>query len=87
MAYSKAPAQNVTFSPNARLPACATGANVQVWDAASGEPISTLKGHIGIVRSVSFSVDGSRLVTVDSTGVGKEWPCPRTRYHSSRFAA
>ena len=35
----------------------------KVWDARTGAEILTLKGHTMGVRSVSFSPDGSRIVT------------------------
>ena len=36
---------------------------VRVWDAVTGEVISTLTGHSDRVWSVSFSPDGSRIVS------------------------
>jgi len=39
---------------------------IKVWDAATGQETLTLTGHSGPVASVSFSPDGSRIVS----GVG-----------------
>ena len=36
---------------------------MQVCDAVTGEVINTLTGHSGYVYSVSFSPDGSRIVS------------------------
>ncbi len=36
---------------------------VKVWDAATGEPILTLKGHMGWITSVATSADGRRLAS------------------------
>ncbi len=36
---------------------------VKVWDAATGEPILTLKGHTGRTTSVAISPDGRRLAS------------------------
>jgi WD40 repeat protein len=71
----KAPAQSCTFSPNGKLLAAGVGPNVQVWDA-SGVESQTLKGHLALVTGVAFSADGSRLASVDSAGVVKEWATP-----------
>ena len=35
---------------------------VKLWDAATGQELLTLKGHIGWVTSVAFSPDGRRIV-------------------------
>ena len=34
-----------------------------MWDAASGEELASLRGRDGIVTSVAFSPDGSRIVS------------------------
>ena len=36
---------------------------VIVWDAVSGQPIHTLKGHTRKVSSVAFSHDGKRIAS------------------------
>src|SRR5262249_31689684 len=39
---------------------------VRVWDARTGATLAELKGHTGAVTSVSFSADGTRLLTAGS---------------------
>ncbi len=39
-----------------------------VWDAATGKRLLTLSAHIGTIRSVSFSPDGSRIATAADGG-------------------
>ena len=34
-----------------------------MWDARTGTALLELKGHTGAVTSVSFSPDGTRIVT------------------------
>jgi serine/threonine protein kinase/WD40 repeat protein len=45
----------------------------EVWEAATGKLLRTLKGQVAPVAGVAFNGDGTRLVTVDLTGVVKEW--------------
>ncbi len=68
---------NAAFSPDGRLIATGgtvkgTGQNVVViWDARTGEQLRELEGHTGDINDLSFSPNGSRLVTVaaDETGI------------------
>ena len=36
---------------------------VSIWDAADGKELTTLRGHEGIVRTLSFSPDGKLILT------------------------
>ena len=51
---------NVSFSPDG-MRIITVGAEVYVWDSATGQPIMAMKG--GAVQSASFSPDGTRIVT------------------------
>ena len=46
---------------------------IHVWDVASGQEISTLRGHSGIVWSLAFSPDDQMLVSVSSEGTARIW--------------
>jgi Periplasmic binding protein/WD domain, G-beta repeat len=46
---------------------------VRLWNAASGEPVRTLAGHLDAVWSVSFSPDGQRLVSASRDGTARIW--------------
>lgn len=59
---------SVSFMPNGKVLASASGDKVHLWNAATGELLSTLKGHLGPVLSVSFSPDGKTLA---SSGKGE----------------
>jgi WD40 repeat protein len=67
--------RNATFSPDGKLLAGGAGPNLQVYDVA-GKELWTLKGHTALVTDVAFSADGSRVVSLDSTGVVKVWATP-----------
>jgi hypothetical protein len=44
-----------------------------VWDASSGQPLLTLKGHLSYVLSVAFSPDGRRIATGGFDNTAKVW--------------
>ncbi len=45
------------------------GQEIRLWNANTGEPIKTLKGHTSVVNSVVFSPDGSTI----ASGSGHWW--------------
>ena len=46
---------------------------MKVWDASSGEGMSTLEGHVRSVSSVCMSADGLRIVSVSRDRTVKVW--------------
>ncbi len=52
----------VDFNQMSTLLVTASGTMIKLWDARSGDLVSTLLGHTGKVNSAVFSVDG-RLIT------------------------
>jgi WD40 repeat protein len=46
---------------------------VVLSDVASGTKLKTLRGHTGVVRSLAFSPDGSKLVTASYDNTAKIW--------------
>lgn len=69
--------RSLAFTPDGAILAAAGGDAedyaIHVWDAASGQTISTLVGHAGIVWDVKFSPDGRTLASVSSDGTAKIW--------------
>jgi WD40 repeat protein/tRNA A-37 threonylcarbamoyl transferase component Bud32 len=61
----------VAFSPDGqRLAYGVAGQGVTVAQVTTGEPLFTLRGHAGGVRSVAFNPDGQRLASSGASGDG-----------------
>jgi WD40 repeat protein len=52
---------------------------VRVWDAKSGQRISTLGHHSGGVTSIALYPDASRALSVGDDGRIKSWAIPAAR--------
>jgi WD40 repeat protein len=64
----------VSFSPNGKLLATASGDNtVKLWDTSTGLEIKTLRGHTDWVLGVSFSPNGKLLATASADNTVKLW--------------
>jgi WD40 repeat protein len=67
--------EDITFSPDGKRIAGATGDSVVLWEAATGRDILTLKSPVTFSRllSVSFSPDGRRLAAANTVGTVLVW--------------
>lgn len=76
--------RQIVFSPNGELMAASRGTypSVVLWDAATGEQITTLRGHDEPVRSLAFNIQGTLLASgagnlsalrSDSVETGELW--------------
>ena len=64
---------SVSFSPDGAILALGSGPLVELWDTATRERVATFAGHTRSIKSVSFSSDGTLLVSSDSNGKVKLW--------------
>jgi WD40 repeat protein len=66
---------------------------VSVWDARPSKPHLTLKGSTGLITDMTFSPDGTRIVTGGSDGTAKVWdtgtgvPQLELKTHTDRIAS
>ena len=75
-----------TFGPaSERVVSVSRDRTARVWNARTGDVISTLEGHEGPVHSAVFSPDGTRVVTASDDGTARVWTRRRER-SCSRFS-
>ena len=65
--------KSVTFGPNGRKLATASGLEVWLWNVITGEHKATLNGHTGEVWIVRFSPDGKTIATGSSDKSVRLW--------------
>jgi WD40 repeat protein len=73
-ARSKVTTASVGFSPDSKTVATGNYDGVgQLWDAATGKELATLRGHPRSINHVAFSRDGKTLATASGDRTVKLW--------------
>lgn len=63
----------VSFSPDAKRIISADGNDINIWDASSGKKLRTLSGHDDTIWSMSYSPDGTRIVSGGDDKTVRVW--------------
>lgn len=65
---------SLAFSPDGRSLLVSRGDPlIALYDAASGALQTTLRGHAGAVRALTFSADGRRMISASADGTARVW--------------
>jgi WD40 repeat protein len=69
-----APVRACAFSPDERrIVSASADHTLRIWDAGTGDLLSTLIGHTGPVWALAFSPDGRRIVSASADHTLKVW--------------
>ena len=64
----------VAWSPDGtRIVSGSYDRSIQIWNAATGEHISSYQGHSDEVRTVAWSKDGTRIVSGSADKTAQVW--------------
>jgi WD40 repeat protein/tRNA A-37 threonylcarbamoyl transferase component Bud32 len=69
----RAPIRKVALSPDGTTIALPVERDVQLWSADTREQVGILRGHAGVVTSVTFSRDGGSVVTTSQDNSARVW--------------
>jgi len=67
------PINDIEYSPDGELLAVASDSGIWLYDAVTHQEVRRLVGHSGLVNSISFSPDSTKLASGVSDGRGYLW--------------
>lgn len=77
-----APVLALTWSPDStRIVSADRQGSIEVWEAATGNPILTYSGHQARVRSLTWSPDGTRIASAGEDGTVQTWEAGTGAHH------
>ncbi|MDE0085905.1 MAG: hypothetical protein OXU23_09360, partial [Candidatus Poribacteria bacterium] len=62
------PINDIEYSPDGKLLAVASDSGIWLYDTVTHQEVTRLVGHTGLVNSISFSPDSTKLASGDSRG-------------------
>ncbi len=66
-------ADYLDYSADGKLVAASNDKTIVVWDAKTGKQLLTLVGHTDLIKSLAFSMDGTRLASAGFDGTVIIW--------------
>ena len=67
------PINDMAYSPEGELLAVASDSGIWLYDTVTHQEVARLVGHNGLVNSISFSPDSTKLASADSGGRSYLW--------------
>ncbi|KAJ5632741.1 hypothetical protein N7490_009080 [Penicillium lividum] len=66
--------KSIAWAPDgSRLASASYDRTTRIWDPATGQCVSTLKGHSGVLNSCAWSPDGSQLASASFDRIIRIW--------------
>jgi WD40 repeat protein len=63
----------VVFAPDGTLAGACTDRVIRMWNVTTGDTLRVLRGHISAVTDISYSADGTRIVSLAANGNVRIW--------------